>query len=92
MDKEQVNWFKVEVNMHPEGYAYVGSSFLSLEALISKLSSGEYIRLDNLLYMDRGIVKEWAEWDKSVIPTAYINPYYVTNVMQFIRDPRLVER
>ena len=89
---EQVNWFKVSINKSPEEYTYVGCSSLSLEVLISKISSGEYIRLDNLLYWDRGVVKEWAEWDKSVIPSVFINPHYVTDVMQFIRDPRLIER
>ena len=89
---EQINWFKIQVNKFSDGtYTYVGCSVMSLEALISKLNAGEYVRLDNLLYWDRGLIKEWSEWDKSVVPTVCISPHCVIDVMQFIRDPRLAE-
>ena len=92
MEQDNINWFKIEVNKFSEGtYTYVGCSSLSLEAVIAKLQAGDYIRLDNLLYWDRGIIKEWSQWDKSVVPTVYINPLAVLDVMQFIRDPRLTE-
>jgi hypothetical protein len=41
-----------------------------------------------LLYMDRGHVKEWAEWDKTLKPIAHINPKDIIAVMEFKGDPR----
>jgi len=84
-----VNWFKIEVNKGKEGaYHYVGASELNVEELLKRAQHGYFIKLDNLLYTDRGDMKEWAEWDPSLIPTAYINPKDVLSIMQFKGDPR----
>ncbi|HEX2851947.1 MAG TPA: hypothetical protein VHO24_01825, partial [Opitutaceae bacterium] len=69
-------------------YHYVGSSELSPEELTKKAEHGFFIQLDELLYMDRGEMKEWADWDKSLIPRAYINPKDIVAIMQFKGDPR----
>ncbi|MBK1889218.1 hypothetical protein Undi14_04175 [Undibacterium sp. 14-3-2] len=84
-------WYKVEVSKEKEStYHYYGSSLLNYEQLISSLQRGEYIRLDDLLYMERGEYKEWAEWDKSLIPFVSINPVSVVTVMQYKGDPRVI--
>lgn len=84
-----MNWYKIETNKGKEGtYHYVGSSELSAEELLKRAEHGYFIRLDDLLYMDRGEMKEWADWDKSLIPTAYINSKDIIAIMQFKGDPR----
>jgi hypothetical protein len=84
-----MNWFRIEINKGKEGsYHFVGSSEDDAETLVKKAQNGFFIQLDNLLYLDRGEVKEWAEWDASAIPTAYINPKDIISVMEFKGDPR----
>jgi hypothetical protein len=86
-----MNWFKVEINKGKEGmYNYVGSSEDSAETLINKAQNGIFVRLDNLLYYERGEIREWADWDKSLEPNVYINPKEVVSVMEFKGDPRVI--
>lgn len=91
----KVHWYKVEVGReNGSTYNWYGSSMMSLEQLIAALRQGEYIRLDNLLYIDHGPpkerskYKEWSEWDDALMPTVYINPSNVVTVLQFKGDPR----
>ena len=85
------NWYKVETAKDNEStYHYYGSSLLSHEQLVSSLQRSEYIHLDDLLYLERGEYKEWAEWDKSLIPSVSINPACVVTVMQYKGDPRAI--
>jgi hypothetical protein len=88
-----MNWYKIRANEgKDDSYTYVGTSTDSAEVIAEKAARGEFIRLDGLLYLDRGEVKEWAEWDKSLIPTVYINPRNIQSLMQFKGDPRVVSR
>jgi hypothetical protein len=86
-----MNWFKVEVHRgDKENYHYVGSADTTLEALAQKLQGGQTIRLDQLLYYDRGKVKDWEAWDKTLIPSVVINPREVVSIMEFRGDPRVL--
>jgi hypothetical protein len=88
-----MNWFKIRVNDGREhGYTYVGASADSPEDIAKKSASGEYIRLDNLRYWDRGTVKKWEEWDASLIPAVHINPRTIVSIMQFKGDPAATPR
>ena len=83
-----MNWYKCKVSEGTEGtYIYSGCSMLDLETILAMAKNGEYIRLDELRYMERGDVKEWAEWDKSIIPSVSINPQHILSIMQFKGDP-----
>lgn len=83
-------WFKIETNKEKEGtYNYIGSSPLSLEAIAEKVQRGELIRLDELLYMERGEIMEWANWDKSLEPSVLIQPSFIISIMKFKGDPRV---
>jgi hypothetical protein len=83
------NWFKVETSKDKENtYHYYGSSSKDLNELIASLQRGEYIRLDDLMYMERSEYKSWADWDKSLEPSVLINPACVVTVMQYKADPR----
>lgn len=85
------NWYKIETNKGENNtYQYIGSSSDSYETVAEKIQKGELIRLDDLLYMERGEVKEWANWDKSIQPSVLINPLCILNVMQFKGDPKVV--
>ena len=84
-------WYKIETNKGKEGtYHYIGSSLLSFESIAGKIQKGELIRLDELLYMERGEIKEWADWDKSLEPSVLIQPACIVAIMQFKGDPRVV--
>ena len=84
-------WYKVETSKDKEStYHYYGSSSLSYDKFIAALQQGEYVHLDDLLYMERGEYKEWAVWDKSLIPSVFINPAFVVTVMQYKGDPRAI--
>jgi hypothetical protein len=89
-----MNWFKVEVVESREGrsYQWVGASEDSPQEIVRKATSGEYIRLDNLRYWDRGTVRKWEEWDPTVIPSVYINPASIVSIMQFKGDPSVTPR
>lgn len=84
------NWFKIETNKISETYHYIGSSPETLESLTAKAQAGEFLRLDDLLYMERGDYREWAEWDKSLTPSVMIQPSIVLSIMQFKGDPRVI--
>jgi hypothetical protein len=85
------NWYKIETNKEKEGtYHYIGSSFLSLAELAAKAEAGEFIQLDELLYMERGEYKDWASWDKSIEPSALIAPNIILSIMRFKADPRTI--
>lgn len=88
-----MGWFKIRArDEEGDGYTYVGESDDSIETLAEKASQGQFIRLDNLLFMDRGDIKEWAEWDRSIVPTVFINPTAIFSIMQFHGDPRVTAR
>ena len=88
-----VNWFKVStVNPGGKSRTFVGCSPDSAEAIAERAGRGEYIRLEQLLYMAQGEVKDFVEWDKSVVPTVHINPAHISTVMQFKGDPRVTPR
>jgi hypothetical protein len=85
------NWFKIETTKDKDStYHYYGSSELSLEEVLSSLEQGHYVRLDDLLYMERTEYKPWAEWDKSMNPFVCINAKCVVTVMQYKGDPRTI--
>jgi hypothetical protein len=84
-----MNWFKIAINNGTEkGSGYIGASADSLESLLTKAQSGEYVRLESLRYHDqRGMYKPWEDWDASLIPSVSINPSTIVSIMQFKGDP-----
>ncbi len=88
-----MHWYKIEVNKgEDDTYHFVGSSDLDADALVKRAENGFFIHLGDLLYMDRGQIKEWADWDKTLVPAVYINPKDIVAVMEFIGDPRELPR
>lgn len=84
-------WYKIEVNKDKEGaYHYVGTSSLSLQSMTTAVEDDHLVRLDDLLYMERGEYKEWAKWDKNLEPTVLIQPSCILSIMPFKGDPRIV--
>ena len=99
-----MNWFKITVLQGERTYSYVGSSVHTLDELIDQATLGKFVRLDNLIYKakektrqllsssEKWVVKEWSEWDSSVIPAVVINPKMILTIMQFKGDPRTLEK
>ena len=86
-----MNWFKIKTHEGQRTYTLVGSSPHALEALLDQAAQGKYVRLDDLVFMDRGTVKEWSAWDKRDIPSIVINPKAIITIMQLRADPRTIE-
>lgn len=87
----QKRWYKIETDKGKEGtYHYIGASTLSFEVLAEKAQNGEFVRLDDLLYMERGEYKQWAEWDRSLEPSVLIQPSCILSIMPFKDDPRTI--
>jgi hypothetical protein len=87
--RQKMNWYKISVDGVKQGqYSCVGCSSNSLDDIMRKVSEGKFIRLDNLLYLERGVVKNWEDWDPNVIPSVCINPSRIVMIMQFKDDPR----
>lgn len=88
-----MNWYKLRIRATGEDtITYIGSSSDPCEKLIEKASRGEYLRLDDMLFHDRGELKEWAKWDNREIPTVYINPANVIAIQPFKADPRTLPK
>ncbi len=88
-----MNWFRIRLKDSGErGVTYTGSSLETFEALAEKAARGEFIRLDNLLYQDRGEIKEWAEWDNREVPSVFICGASVLAIHSFKGDPRTLSR
>jgi hypothetical protein len=87
-----MNWFKIKINGVGDIYTYVGSSPHSLEELVSIAARGEWIRLENLLYQNRGEIKEWAQWDRREEATVCINPSGILAIQPFLGDPRTLQK
>ncbi len=88
-----MHWYKIEVNKgEDDTYHFVGSSELDADALVKRAENGFFIRLGDLLYMDRGQIKEWADWDKTLVPEVHINPKDIVAFMEFRGDPRELPR
>ena len=87
-----MNWYKVRTrDEEGKGYTYVGSSPDTPDMLAEKTGNGAYLKLENLLYCDDdGEIKEWKEWDSSILPVVYINPKSIFSFMQFKCDPRII--
>jgi hypothetical protein len=87
------HWFKIEASKEKEGpYNYIGSSTATIEEIADRVKAGEFIRLDNLLYADRGEFKEWASWDKTLVPSVLIHPRIILSIMEFKGDPRTLPK
>jgi hypothetical protein len=88
-----MNWYKIKIEDGSErGYTLVGSSPDSLDQLTKKAMRGEFLRLDNLLWYDRGEIREWIDWDRREAPIACINPAHVVMIQPFNGDPRTLPK
>ena len=87
-----MNWFRITIQKGNDSYTYVGGSTHTLETLVDQATQGKFVRLDELLYWDRGEIKDWSAWEKRDIPTVLINPKVIIAIMQFKADPRTIAK
>lgn len=85
-----MNWFKIKVQEGNEEYNYCGNSKFALKEIIEQAKAGEFIQLDNLVYLEQGKVKNWNEWDHRVKPRVVINSKWILTIMELRADPRTV--
>ncbi len=82
------NWYKVSVLDGSESpYNFHGSSDKTLEEIVSVIEAGKFLRLDDLVYYERGSYKSWSEWDKNVQPTVMLNAKQIISIMQYNSNP-----
>ncbi len=83
-------WYRIKTkDEEGKGYTYVGSSTDTPDVLAKKAENGTYLKLENLLYCDEeGKIREWTQWDDSIVPVVFINPDSILSFMQFKGDPR----
>ncbi len=82
-------WYRIETNKASDGiFLYIGCSPEPIDALVKRAQNGFFVRLDDLLYIERGEVREWADWDRSLQPTVFINPKDIISIMEYKGDPR----
>jgi hypothetical protein len=86
--RHMMNWFRIVVDDGHDGGTYGGCTTNTIEMIAEKAAKGTYIRLDNLFYNDRGVIKEWAEWEGRHKPTVMINPSRIVDIIQYKDDPR----
>jgi hypothetical protein len=86
-------WYKVRVRDGQDGdYSYMDSMEITPEELAEKISKDTLIRLDNLLYWDGNIFRDWNDWDSTVEPFKYLRAEYVITFTQYKSDPRLMTK
>lgn len=84
-----MHWYKVLVReTSADLRSWVGTSGLSPAELARAIEDGRMVRLDELLHMDQGVVREWQDRDSRLSSTIYINPSTVLSFMEFREDPR----
>jgi hypothetical protein len=83
-----MNWFAIRIEDGKDRYTYAGSSSLSIEQLVEQAAQGKFIRLDDLFYGDRGVFRNWSEWESREIPMVHINPKVIISIHQYKSDPR----
>ncbi|MEM7391513.1 MAG: hypothetical protein AAF492_04120 [Verrucomicrobiota bacterium] len=88
--KEKVPfWYRVELMNGDETYCFFGSSTLTEDQFVKKLSSLEYVMLENLVYFNEDQEpRSWAEWDPMLQPRVHLNPKYVVSLLPLNGDPR----
>lgn len=81
-----MNWYRIRINVAERHFC--GTSEETIEQLTERADRGEFIRLGDLVYFDRGDVKDWSEWDARDIPAIFICGKNVVTIMQLKGDPR----
>ena len=88
-DEKKIRWYRVELLNGDETYCFFGSSLLTEEEFVGKLSRQEYVMLENLVYFDEEQEpKSWAEWDPMLQPRVHLNPRFVVSLLPLTGDPR----
>ena len=83
-------WYRVELQSGNEPYCYFGRSQDAEPDILSKLESGAYIRLEDIVYFDEDqAARSWTDWDANFVPRILINPRYVISIMPMSGDPRM---
>ena len=87
-----MNWYRIRIREGNDTYTYAGASESSVEQFLEQIGQGKFIRLDDLVYLDRGDIKDWSTWDRREVPTVHINPNAILAIHQFKSDPRTMQR
>ena len=86
------NWYWVQVSEGPTTQFYRGTSPLSEKALLKALGDEEFLRFDNLTFVNCGITKAWSEHNPELENHVLINPRFIISVHPLAGDPRLAKK
>lgn len=86
------NWYWVQVSESPTTQFYRGTSPLSEQVLLKALGGKEFLRFDNLTYVNCGITKDWSEHNPELKNHVLINPRFIISVNPLAGDPRLTRK
>lgn len=83
------HWYRIEMQTGDTTYQCMGSSALNETEFAKSLSSGDFIVLDDVAYLDTtGKIKGWQEWDPKSTSRLYVNPEFVVFFNPMKDDPR----
>jgi hypothetical protein len=86
------HWYRIDFQDGSKSRTMCGSSDLNPSQLAIELTTGAFIRLEDLVYKDnQSRFRSWTEWDSRIQPIALINSKMVSIVLPFAADPRIVQ-
>ncbi len=87
--QDKKNWFRVEAFVEGEYFTYYGNTPYETEELARRLTAGEWVTLDDLVYYDdQDRLLSWTEWDPQCQPRVVLNPRHVLYAIPLVDDPR----
>lgn len=83
------NWYRAEMTSGAENFYLWGASELGEQELLTKLATGEFVTLEDLIYFDEeGAPRSWNEWDPQCQPRVFLNSKFLVSLMPLVGDPR----
>lgn len=88
-----MHWYKIHADDGDGGTrSWVGTSESSPAELARSIEDGRMVRLADVLYVNRGELKEWTDSNEGAERAIFINPLRIVWFAEFRGDPRAEHR